>query len=269
VFIALLLEIYSRFAFEDNPFGVHQLGEIVYEREDGWIGRANPRAPSQHASYPVAIPVSINSDGFRDGNWDEKLRHASGSHAKKLLLIGDSWLYGWASVSSERLTESLAHRYRLANVNAEIFNAGIPAYGASQVRRLLPRLLERIKPDIVSLLFCSNDYGDTALPYDHRYPSTRVYKPFYDPQGALVVNEVVPQRPSLYFRDTFLGRFRLWDAVDVFSFAFQDIVYKSRGVPGPKDYPLPIHRLDDLVFQNNTHSSFNRLNTRSCSSIET
>ncbi len=79
-------------------------------------------------------------------------------------------LYGWGSDSSERLTESLAHRYRLANVTAEIFNAGIPAYGASQERRLLPRLLERIKPDIVLLLFCWIDYGDTALPYDYRYP---------------------------------------------------------------------------------------------------
>lgn len=32
VFIALSLEIYSRFAFEGNSYGVHQLGEIVYER---------------------------------------------------------------------------------------------------------------------------------------------------------------------------------------------------------------------------------------------
>jgi len=259
VFIAFLLEIYSRLAFESNSYGVHQLSEIVYEEEVGWIGRANLRAPSQHGLYPVAVPVSINSDGFRDKDWDEKLQRVSGSHAKKILLIGDSMLYGWGSDSSERLTESLAHRYRLANVNAEIFNAGIPAYGASQERRLLPRLLERIKPDIVLLLFCWNDYGDTALPYDHRYPATRVYKPFYDPQGVLVINDVVPRRPSLYVRDSFLGTLRLWDALDVFYYAFQDIAYKSRGVPGAKDFPVPIHRLDDLAFQDNTHPTFQRV----------
>ena len=86
-----------------------------------------PGSPSQHGSYPVAIPVSINSDGFRDEDWGEKLQRVSGSHAKKILLIGDSMLYGWGSTSSERLTESLAHRYRLDNVNSEIFHAGTPA----------------------------------------------------------------------------------------------------------------------------------------------
>jgi hypothetical protein len=64
VFIAFLLEIYSRLAFESNSYGVHQLSEIEYEEEVGWIGRANLRAPSQHGLYPVAVPVSINSDGF-------------------------------------------------------------------------------------------------------------------------------------------------------------------------------------------------------------
>jgi hypothetical protein len=161
VCIALSLEIYSRFAFESNSHGVHQLGEIVYEKEVGWIGLANLRAPSQHGSYPVAISVSINSDGFRDGDWDEKLQRVSGSHAKKILLIGDSMLYGWGSDSSERLTESLAHRYRLANVNVEIFNAGIPAYGASQERRLLHDYSNESNP----ISCCSYSAGTTmAIP---------------------------------------------------------------------------------------------------------
>jgi len=34
---------------------------------------------------------------------------------------------------------------------------------------------------------------------DHRYPSTRAYKPFYDPQGFLVVNRRSPEdRPSIF-----------------------------------------------------------------------
>ncbi len=257
VFIAGSLEMYSRFAFE--PAGVHLLSELVYEPEIGWIGRANVQTSSKHGSFPIAIPVSINKDGFRDGDWDDKLRRARASHTKRVLLIGDSVLYGWGSDGSERLTESLARYYRLENIPVEIFNAGIPAYGTSQERRLLPRLLDRINPDIVVLLFSANDYGDTALPYDHRYPSNRVYKPFYDTSGALVLNDPVPQRPSLYFQNAFLGKLRLWYAIDVFYYALQNQVYKRRGVPEPNDFPIPIHRLDDLVYQDRDDPIFQRV----------
>jgi hypothetical protein len=254
--IGVALETYSRFLFPDNPFGVNTLSEIVFDQEIGWIGRANLRTNSSHGDYPIPVPVSINADGFRDDDWDEKLRRARDTQSKKILMLGDSWLYGWGSEKSERLSESLAHRYRLAGLPVEIFNAGIPAFGASQERRLLPRLLARVKPDVVALLFCPNDYGDTALPYDHRYPSTRVYKPFYDPQGELILNERVPQRPSLRIQDSWLGFLRLRYAADVFYYAWQDRLYARQGVPVAADFPVPVHRLDDLLFQDPTHPVF-------------
>lgn len=256
VVIGVVLETYSRYRFSDNPFGVNTLNEIVFEPELGWIGRANLRTRSSHGDYPIPVPVSINMDGFRDDDWDEKLRRARDTQSKKILLIGDSWLYGWGSEKSERLSESLAHRYRLAGMPVEVFNAGIPAFGAPQERRVLPRLLDRVKPDVVALLFCPNDYGDTALPYDHRYASTRVYKPFYDPQGELILNERVPQRPSLLVKDSWLGFLRLWYAVDVFYYAWQDRLYTRHGVPEAADFPVPVHRLDDLLFQDRTHPVF-------------
>jgi hypothetical protein len=254
--IVLSLEGYSRYAFPGNPAGVHLLSEIVYEPEVGWMGRVNLRTNSRHGNYPIPVPVSINADGFRDDDWDEKLRRARNAHAKKILLLGDSWLYGWGSEKSGRLSESLAHRYGLAGLPVEIFNAGIPAFGASQQRRLLPRLLDRVAPDFVAVLFCPNDYGDSALPYDHRYPSTRVYKPFYDPQGVLILNDPVPQRPSLRVQNSWFGALRLWSALDVFYYAWQDRLYARYGIPGPTDFPIPVHRLDDLLFQDQNHPVF-------------
>ena len=238
---------------------MHQLSELVYEKEIGWIGQANFAGRSKHGDYPNLIPVSINSDGFRDEDWDAKLWRAQILQSKKILLIGDSWLYGWGSEIPDRLSEALAHRYSEAEIQVEVFNAGIPAYGVSQERRLLPRLLERINPHLVVVLFCSNDYGDTALPYDHRNPAVRVYKPFYNAKGELVANEVVPKRPSLVFKGSVLGKLYLWYALDVFYYQLQNLLYKSKGIPQPADFPLPVHRLDDLVFQDRNNATYRQV----------
>jgi hypothetical protein len=130
--IGVALETYSRYRFSDNPFGVNTLNEIVFEPEIGWIGRANLRTQSSHGDYPIPVPVSINADGFRDDDWDEKLRRARDRQSKKILLVGDSWLYGWGSEKSERLSESLAHRYRLTGLPVEI---STPAYPLSAHRK--------------------------------------------------------------------------------------------------------------------------------------
>ena len=237
------LELISRRLFQPQSFGVYPTGEIAFDAQVGWRGRRNLSAAVRHGQYPIPIQLDINPDGFRDGSWDEKLRRATEQHRKKILLLGDSLLYGWANPVDGRLSEQLQARYELTGPPAEVFNTGIPGYGPNHQLRLLPELLARLRPHEVVLVFCVNDYGDAALPYDYRYP-VRVYQPFYDPHGMLLFNATVPRRPSLVMRDTWLGRLRLWYAIDQFRYAVEDRRYARYGIPNARI--APVHLFGDF-----------------------
>jgi hypothetical protein len=250
VYVALLLgvflvglELISRRLFQPESRAVFYTSEIVFDAQLGWRGRRNLAATVPHGQYPLPIQLAINSDGFRDASWDEKLRRASDEHRKKILILGDSLLYGWANPVDGRLSEQLQARYERTGPPAEVFNAGIPGYGPNHQLRALPELLERLHPNEVVLVFCVNDYGDAALPYDYRYPF-RVYQPFYDPHGQLLFNATVPRRPSLVMRDTWLGRLRLWYAVDQIRYAVEDRKYARYGVPNART--APVHLFSDF-----------------------
>ena len=105
---------------------------------------------------------------------------------------------------SERLTEQVEARYNVLGRPVETFNAGMPGYGTGQAFRAMERLVPAIEPDVVVVRYCTNDIGDSALPYDFRL-WTRVYKPFYDLEGRLILNDPVPVRFSHRVRDSWLG----------------------------------------------------------------
>lgn len=272
----LILELASRYVFREYNFDkilvrnqpwqkFDSSSEIVYDPVVGWRAARQYSGEKRHGSgnygtYPVPIMLHTNADGFRDGDWEQKLERAANSGAKKVLLIGDSVLYGWASEADERLSEQLAQVYAFDGKKVEVFNAGIPAYGTAHEYRLLPELLERIRPDVVILLFHENDYGDTALPYDHRYPY-RVYKPFYDKHGELVLNEKVPRRPSLVAKETIFGGFYFWYAVDALYYLLQDIRYKAHDIPNNRTslsygIPYPIRWYDWFIYEEDLQKRF-------------
>ncbi|MFO1523830.1 MAG: hypothetical protein U1G05_17740 [Kiritimatiellia bacterium] len=125
---------------------------------------------------------------------------------------------------------------------AEIFNAAIPGYGPAEQMRVLERFLPVLRPTLVVLRYCSNDFGDSALPYDYRSPN-RVYKPWYTVDGRLALNERVPRRFSLKVRGTLLDHLDLKYAVDRLQYAFDDLGYMKWGIyselgikPGDKEH---------------------------------
>jgi hypothetical protein len=257
-FLVLGVELISRFVFARETMAIYITSEIGYDPKAGWRGTRNFSASTAHGRYPVPVQVDINADGFRDASWDAKLSRARARGSKKVVIVGDSLLYGWANPVDGRLSEQLLARYQLAGANVEVFNAGIPAYGPHNELRLLPEILARIEPQEVVLLFCSNDYGDAALPYDYRYPF-RVYQPFFGPDAQLLFNDPVPRRPSLVMRDTPLGRLRLWYAVDQLRYALEDRRYARYGIPNART--APVHSFDDLFGQPALRSRFPYIET--------
>lgn len=176
------------------------------------------------------VRVRINAHGFRDESWEDKLRRADQFPARpRILLLGDSMTYGYFISKNFRLGEQLESFYTRHRAGAEVFNAAIPGYGPAEQTQVLESLLPVIRPDIVILRYCANDFGDSALPYDYRSPN-RVYKPWYTLDGRLALNEPVPRRFSLRARGTFWDRFDLKYAVDRCQYALDDVSYQRLGV---------------------------------------
>ncbi len=232
--ILTLMEIAARLRFEEKEtaFGTWEpKAEFDYDEILGWKGIPGHVGSRVDPFTGEIIPSRINAHGYRDRDWDAKLRRAKEAGGKKILFIGDSVLYGWNIPVEDRVTEQLEHVYGVNGKVVVTFNAGIPSFGTDQELRALELLYPVLQPDIVVLWFCSNDVGDACLPYDHRYPLERKYKPYYDVNGSLVLNEKVPRRFSVVVRNTWFQRFRMRYLIDAFQYVVDDIVYRLCDVP--------------------------------------
>jgi lysophospholipase L1-like esterase len=83
--------------------------------------------------------------------------------ATRILILGDSYAFGWGVAESEafpRLLEDLA-RSRYPSNRIEVINAGMPGYGVYQQRAMLERVLAAAHVDVVISTFSlANDPVD-------------------------------------------------------------------------------------------------------------
>ncbi len=252
---AAVLELVSRRLYTPTELAVYSTSELAFDPLVGWRGARGFAARVPHGRHPVPIDVAINADGFRDEDWDAKLARATRTRARKVLVLGDSLIYGWANPLDGRAGEQLAARAAQRGRALEVFNAGIPGWGPAHQLRVLPELLARLRPDEVVVVFCTNDYGDSALPYDFRYPF-RVYQPFYDRDGRLLFNARVPRRPSLLMRARPLGTLRLWYAFDQLEALARDLTYARHGLPNARTPGVQLHLLADLFTSEELRARF-------------
>ena len=118
------------------------------------------------------FPYRTNADGLRDRD-----RPAKQAGTKRVLVIGDSYTWGYAVAeeeaypqAAERLLEDRGRR------DVEVINGGIPDYNSRQERQLLAQLMPVYQPDAVFLAYVVNDAEpSTAMPiapeetYRHAY----------------------------------------------------------------------------------------------------
>jgi hypothetical protein len=121
-----------------------------YDSEIGWAPVANTRVMFRGSR---TIDVRNNSLGLRDIEHD----HAP---APAVLVLGDSFVWGYDVEQSERFTELL--RGELPGVR--IVNAGVVGYGTDQEYLLLDRIWSTFQPRVVVLIVCMlNDRADNSL----------------------------------------------------------------------------------------------------------
>jgi lysophospholipase L1-like esterase len=123
--------------------------------------------PNATGTFPGGVdanrtfPYRTNSHGLRDRDRDAKT-----PGTKRVLVIGDSYTFGYAVAEEEaypQVAERLLHDR--GHPEIEVVNAGIPDYNSRQERQLLQRLMPVYAPDAVVLGYVINDAEpSTALP---------------------------------------------------------------------------------------------------------
>ena len=149
---------------------------LTFDREfPPWTGNlvvvrgAQVFAFKPHASgvFPGGIdakrtfPYRTNAHGLRDRD-----RPAKAPGTKRVLVIGDSYTWGYA-VAEEEAYPQVAERLlaQRGRADIEVINGGIPDYNSRQERQLLAQLMRIYDPDAVFLAYVVNDAEpSTAMP---------------------------------------------------------------------------------------------------------
>ncbi|MGE0707641.1 MAG: hypothetical protein AB7N76_08240 [Planctomycetota bacterium] len=127
------------------------------------------------------LTFRINRFGFRDPHDTPPERRAK----KRVVVVGDSFTWGWGVGEEDTFTEKLAPQ-----LGAEVVNMGHNAYGTGQEWLLLREDGMKWKPDVVLVgFFLGNDFSDNIY---HRWR-----RPHFDvgPDGRVVLSNVPIPNP--------------------------------------------------------------------------
>lgn len=117
--------------------------------------------PNLHQRCGIGTPVftmdvRTNSYGLRDIEQD----YASRAPGKTILLIGDSFVFGYGVNVEDRLDAALRAKFATAATPVRVIDAGVPGWGTIQEVTFTKSKLETFRPDIIVLVYCGNDQQD-------------------------------------------------------------------------------------------------------------
>jgi hypothetical protein len=176
-----------------------------YDELLGWAHQPGQRGRFEHPDF--SVDVVINSQGLRDSEYPVER-----TGKRRMLVLGDSFAWGYGVEHPQRFSEILEGEHP----DWEIINAGVSGYGTDQELLFLQKRGLALKPDVVLLLFCPNDFVNNRSGVQYWYS-----KPYFVLEhGQLELRNVpVPaatlrQRFERWFiGSTYLGA-RVYSAVN-------------------------------------------------------
>jgi GDSL-like Lipase/Acylhydrolase family len=126
---------------------------VLHDAELGWSYRPNAR--HRHVTPEFDVEVMTNRDGYRGWEWPSELPGTS--QRRRVLVLGDSFAFGWGVSWEHTFTARLA----LAHPEWDIRNAAVAGYGADQQLLVLKRLAPQFRPEVVVCVFCDNDLWES------------------------------------------------------------------------------------------------------------
>jgi lysophospholipase L1-like esterase len=103
----------------------------------------------------MGVTVSINSDGFRDREYD-----LNEKKVKRIIFLGDSLTFGWG-VEKEQTFEELLENYLNTFDKTQIINFAVGNYNTEQEVNLFIQNYQKYKPNAVVLFYFINDAEET------------------------------------------------------------------------------------------------------------
>jgi lysophospholipase L1-like esterase len=178
VLLALLaLEVVLRVWDPVPEVGSPLYGFYQSDPDLGWRGRPNVRLRYHRPEFDTL--VELDAEGWRQ---PDPPRPAGA--ARRVLVLGDSFTWGWGVSQGETLTDRLQARLGPA---VAIVNRGVIGFGTAQEYLVLERELAAASYDTVALLFFINDLDDNRDGKDG-------HRPYFD----LVDGQLLPRnQPAL------------------------------------------------------------------------
>lgn len=178
-----LAELAARVWFTEwGPTRAERVKFWCYHADLGWVQEPGTRGRFAHPEF--SVEVAINAEGLRD---DEYPRERTGR--KRMLVLGDSYAWGFGVEASARFSELLEQRHP----GWEIINAAVSGYGTGQEFLYLQKDGVAFQPDVVLLLFSENDFTDNVRAEDYWH-----FRPcFAVRDGRLMLDNVPVPSPTL------------------------------------------------------------------------
>ena len=172
----------------DNEWAFYQYDSLL-----GWKNR--PGASGWFSMPDSRTRVQINSRGLRD------VEHGARDRRRpRILVLGDSFTWGFGVEQGERYTDWLA---RLLGPGVEVINAGVSGYGTDQELLYYRTDGFRYQPDVLLLEFELEDVMNNTHAVQYTYP-----KPYFTLEHATLSlrNVPVPTREAPWWQRYSLDR---------------------------------------------------------------
>jgi lysophospholipase L1-like esterase len=163
--IAALVAVSTLFAFAIGEFVLRRTGaERLYINQDqlefwthdpllGWAHRPGQEGVFEMSSR-FSTHVSVNRKGLRDVEHE----YQRSGDRKRVLVIGDSFGWGFGVNHSERFSELLE-----SSMDIEVINASVSGYSTDQQLLWLRHEGVKYDVDLILLVFCGNDEHDNHV----------------------------------------------------------------------------------------------------------
>jgi hypothetical protein len=159
LFACIALETFLRVADPIPEVGNPDFNFVRADTYLGWSGQPNVRLRYRRPEFDTL--VQHDADGWRQPEPPRPL-----GAARRMLVLGDSFTWGWGVSQGEVFTDHL----QAAFPSIAIVNRGISGYGTAQEYLVLERELATNRYDTIILMFFINDLADNVDGKNGRRP---------------------------------------------------------------------------------------------------